>query len=524
MKELSARDQRALRFAKAELGRVLGALSMNDLASHVRLDLVGRAQSGPLRDLKADGFAIVPEAGEYRIISRCARGIVYGVYGLLESLGCRWYFPGDEGECLPPRPASPPGRMVIENPDTPYRSVVVFWHRTGPGRRERIREYLDFAVRSRYNRFYLHWPTRLRSAAKQAREQGHGLEIGIKLHTARELLPTTLFPSHPEWFRLENGKRTRKYNLCVSNPHALAEVSRNAQKLAESVEVDIAEFAYWQDDVANAWCQCRACRDLSPSDQNLRLMTAILKGVRAYKPGARVSFLSYYATAAPPGSSAIPKGLFMEFAPHACCYRHDLDDPKCPKNALLLEHLEQNLQRFDVETAHVFEYWLDLALFSFYRPPARRLPLLPERMSHDVGFYRSLGISEIETVQWLPPVDVARSPEVANPGFALLPRLLWNPHQDITAFMREFSRDFYGSESVSGVLRLVAQADRANPRYLCAPAARGSGPGEAAGLLKQAVERCQELEDTVTGRHRERVAGLRRALQYDLTRAAAGDA
>lgn len=524
MRGLSARDERSLEFAESELRRVLRRLSMEGLASHVHFQILGRSHSGPLGDLKADGFAIVPAAGGYQIVSRCVRGLVYGVYGLLESLGCRWYFPGVEGEHVPLRPASPPGRMIVENPDTSHRSVVAFWDRTGAGRQERIRENLDFAVRSRYNRFYLHWPQGLRSAMNLARDHGRGMEIGIKLHIARQLLPTRLFSSHPEWFRLQDGKRTRDYNLCVSNPQALAEVTRNAQKLTESMDVDITDYSYWQDDVPNAWCQCPSCSRLSSSEQNLRLMKAILKGVKAHTPRGQVSYLAYYATVAPPQSSSIPKGLFLEFAPHACCYLHDLDDPRCPKNAALVEHLKQNLERFGTKTSRVFEYWLDVALFSSYRSPVRRLPFLMDRISHDVSFYRGLGLTEVETVQWMLPAGVENAPEVANPGFALLPRLLWNPRQDVASFVREFSRNFYGSERASAVLRAAAQADRVNPRYLCTPNDRGSGPKQAARLLKQAVERCQELEGAVTGHHRERLVGLRKALRYDLKRADAGDA
>jgi hypothetical protein len=522
MKDLSERDEKALRYARSELRRVLGELSLGDLARHVRFDLVRPTQRGPAGVLKADGYAIVPEAGEYRIASKCVRGIVHGVYGLLESLGCRWYFPGAEGEHLPARPAGPPEKAIVRNPDTLYRSVVAFWDRTGPGRSERIRENLDFAARAGYNRFYLHWPTRLQSAAKLAREQGHGLEVGIKLHTARELLPTRLFRSHPEWFRMENGKRTRKYNLCVSNAQALAEVSRNAQALAESVEIDNPELAYWQDDVPSAWCQCPKCAGLSPSEQNLRLMTAILRGVRVHNPRGSLSYLAYYATVAPP-ESKIPKGLFLEFAPHACCYLHDIDDPSCPKNSVLVQHLKRNLERFDLATSRVFEYWLDMALFSSYRKPVRRLPLMAERIARDVNFYRGQGLVEVETVQWMLPAEAADSPVVANPDFALLPRLLWNPQEDVAGFVRGFARDYYGSGRAADVLRLVAEADRVNPRFLCTPE-RGDGPAKAAKLLNQAILQCQELSRSAEGRCRERAAGLARTLRYDLERAQSGEA
>jgi hypothetical protein len=144
-------------------------------------------------------------------------------------------------------------------------------------------------------------------------------------------------------------------------------------------------------------------------------------------------------------------------------------------------------------------------------------------MSHDVAFYRGLGLEEVETVQWLLPASAVNAPEVANPGFALLPRLLWNRHQGVSRFVRGFARDFYGTDRASDLLSLVAAADRANPRYVCTPD-RGDGPSRAAGLLKQALARCVDVEESVSGHYRERLAGLARVLRYDLARAEAGEA
>jgi hypothetical protein len=523
MQELSARDERTIAFARSELTRVLRTMSLRDLSRHVRLDLVPKPDTQPLRGLQPDGFAILPEGSDFRIAARTPRALVYGAFAFLESLGCRWYFPGKEGEFLPAQPLAPSRQVIVENPETPRRSLVAFWDRTGPGVRQRVREYLDFAVRARYNRFYLHWPTDIDAIAALAREHGHGLDIGVKLHIARELLPTTHFRTHPEWFRLENGKRTPDHNLCVSNPQGLAEVTRNAQALAERLPVDLTDLAYWQDDVPNAWCQCPSCAGLSSSEQNLRLMAAILKGVQAARPGARLSYLAYLATGAPPESAKLPKGLFLEYAPYAACYRHALDDPDCPKNSLLLADLGRNLARFPLDSARVFEYWLDLALFSSYRRPVRRLPLHPERMAHDVAYYRRLGLPEIENVQWMPPRDAVGTPEVANPDYALLPRLLWNPKQDIAGYLREFATNYYGTARAADVLDLIAQVDRANPRRVCTEEARGDGPKQAARLLKRAIARCATLEGAATGRHQERLAGLRATLTYDLSRAEAGD-
>lgn len=522
MRELSAREERAIRFARGDLRRVLGDLSLGDMAGHIHLDLVARSRTGPAKQLTHDGFAIVPAAGEYRVVARSVRGLVYGAYALLESLGCRWYFPGPEGEHLPARPAAPPTEAVIANPETPQRALVAFWYtKEGPG--PYLRDYAQFAMRSRYSRFYLHWPTGLREAVRTARQHAHGLDIGIKLHIIRDLLPAKLFAAHPEWFRFADGKRRPDYNLCVSSPEAVAVVTRNAVAQAKRVPVDVLDFAFWQDDVPDAWCHCPRCARLSSSEQNLRLMTAILKGLRQWDRRARLSFLSYYATAAPPESRRIPRGLYLEFAPHSSCYRHDLDDPACPRNAQLMAHLAENLKAFDKEPPHLFEYWLDAALFSFYETPLRRLPLLAQRMAHDVRHYRGQGLAEIATVQLMPPATLGHVPELANPGFALLPRLLWDPQTDAAAFLKGFARNYYGTARAASVLGLVQQADREHPRYQCDASDRVRGARRAAKLLARAVAQCGDLEREAAHPRRSRLAALGKMLRHDLAQAKAGE-
>ena len=54
MQELSARDERTVAFARSELTRVLRAMSLRDLSRHVRLDLVLKPDTQPLRGLQRE--------------------------------------------------------------------------------------------------------------------------------------------------------------------------------------------------------------------------------------------------------------------------------------------------------------------------------------------------------------------------------------------------------------------------------------------------------------------------------------
>ena len=60
-----------------------------------------------------------------------------------------------------------------------------------------------------------------------------GLQVEYELHAASFLLDRSLFTTHPEYFRLENGKRTALCNFCVTNPEALEILTDNAVELAK---------------------------------------------------------------------------------------------------------------------------------------------------------------------------------------------------------------------------------------------------------------------------------------------------
>jgi hypothetical protein len=167
--------------------------------------------------------------------------------------------------------------------------------------------------------------------------------------------------------------------------------------------------------------------------------------------------------------------------------------------------------RFSKTAPHLFEYWLDDALFSFYKMPLRRMPLLLERISHDVRYYRAQGLMEIATVQQMPPPDVGHVPELANPGFALLPRLLWNPRTDGDAFLREFAHDYYGAAQAAAALDLVRR--RSPTRYAC-PASDRSRRG-ARPLSRARWRTSSELEHVAPRRTRS-ASPLGTMLRHDL--------
>lgn len=219
-----------------------------------------------------------------------------------------------------------------------------------------------------------------------------GITVEFELHALEWLLPRELFKERPEYFRMtREGIRSSDYNLCPSNNDALGTVSENAYRLAKELKQNSDNYYLWPDDAAGSHCRCESCSTLNNADQAMLTANAVLKGLRAYNPRTKLSFLSYGDTLQIPAVKPDP-GVFLEFAP----MNRDHGRPVY-ENRIYSELLPRLLEIFRPEESHVLEYWLDNALYSGYRRPPVKVPFLPDVAEADVKYYTELGIKNIKT-------------------------------------------------------------------------------------------------------------------------------
>ncbi|MBE6607316.1 MAG: DUF4838 domain-containing protein [Ruminococcaceae bacterium] len=222
-----------------------------------------------------------------------------------------------------------------------------------------------------------------------------GIEVEHELHALRYLLPRNLFDEHPEYFRVNtNGKRSGDHNLCVQSEEALSIISERAYGLAKEFRQSGHRYYLWTDDAIDAWCHCEKCKDISPSDQNLRIVKSILKGLRRYDPEAELSYLAYHNTVTPP-TEPITEGIFVEYAP----IHRDMFTPVTEgENQTHAENIEKLLEVFDPKNAEILEYWLDVSFYTKWgRLPLIKVPYHENVLSADFDFYSSLGVRAIKT-------------------------------------------------------------------------------------------------------------------------------
>lgn len=223
-----------------------------------------------------------------------------------------------------------------------------------------------------------------------------GIAVEYEAHAMGWLLPRALFSTKPGWFRMdEHGNRTPDFNLCPSQTEALDYVAARAEQLARLLNVESDRYFFWLDDASNCACHCEKCRSLSVSDQHLKVVNAMLRGIRRYKASAKISYLAYHEAIAAPQKTAPENGVFLEYAPFHRSAHQPLFDPGCPENAREAQHLRPLLDHFGQKDSQVLEYWMDNSLYSNWKKPPKQFALDEAVMQADVKAYRDLGFGSI---------------------------------------------------------------------------------------------------------------------------------
>lgn len=218
-----------------------------------------------------------------------------------------------------------------------------------------------------------------------------GIEIEYEMHAAGWLLPRHLFDSHPEYFRMdENGERTPRRNLCVSNREAMDLVASRAVELAKSLYRSRPYYYFWMDDSRRKPCHCEKCRQYSPSEQYMLFVNRITEELRKTIPNAKVAYLAYFDFLNVPKKVLPTEGVFLEFAPIDKYTGLEFAETE-------REMMQPLLQFFGTEDAKVLEYWLDNSLFSNWKKPPKEFSADPKTVSAEVEAYRQAGFEVIST-------------------------------------------------------------------------------------------------------------------------------
>lgn len=315
-----------------------------------------------------DDIAISVEKGIGTIAGEGPRGVLLAVYRFLTLLGCRWTFPGPEGEHIPQIPLTA-GRLSVTVRETPsyrYRGVCI----EGAVSEENVREMIEYLPRVGMNayfiqfvlpvaffqRWYEHWQSKYlpkeafsRERVAQIRDRlaeeislrglmyqavGHGWTcepFGVHADGWNTVDENTVGEEYLSVTAMLDGKRglykgtPLNTNLCYSDPLVRGRMIDGVVDFCRAnPTVDTVHF--WLADALNNQCECPECVKMTPADWYVRLLNELDDRLTAEKMDTRIVFLLYFDLLYAPKTEKLhDSGRFiLMFAPISRTYSETL--------------------------------------------------------------------------------------------------------------------------------------------------------------------------------------------------------
>ena len=409
-------------------------------------------------------------------------GTLYGVYAYLEQLGFRFYGLGEQGMVLPDKLSQLPQKMdIIQNPSFLSRGFIGLGNRGD-------KDIFYWMARNRMN--YCNetgkdTPFRKKLGMILVRG-GHGVQgLFIPPHkeypydhqkfTGDENKPEdpyrssneytgdtngdgklTYFEARPEWYGLQNGKRSDKAdispgdNYCTSNMDANRELAKNLVRSLSDGDwknVDIVDF--WMLDNGK-WCECENCKNQGNlSDRLMDVAYVVQKEIQKAQQEKRLNrevllaTLAYHETLPPP-ERPLPKDFdynhfMVTFFVIERCYAHTIADPSCTEiNKFLLE----NYQGWTMGSGRNYKGSIQIGEY-FNVSSFKSLPIVfPTIMSTDIPWYYHTGTRHMHYMHT--PTHLWGTWTLNQYLYA---RLLWNVETEPDALLREFFSQYYPTTS-----------------------------------------------------------------------------
>lgn len=350
-----------------------------------------------------DAYRIRVANGKGEIVGNNERSVLLGVYRFLTGIGCRFLYPGREGEYIP--------EVSLDQMTWNEEKTAGYRHRgiciEGAVSLENVLDMIDWAPKVGFNsyfiqfreghtffeRWYLHLGNELLSedrADKFNRNDsaefmpviieeikkrgmlyhavGHGWtceSLGYP-STGWDPVDNETIPDDKRSFLAEVGGKREFFggiplntHLCYSNKEVSHKIiSEITSYLSSHREIDALHF--WLADNFNNFCECDECRKMLPSDHYVMLLNELDKQLTEMKIDTKIVFLIYFDLLWTPEQNRIlnPDRFIMMFAPITRTYTNTYLKPgEVPdkQNVRCMEyHLNQIEYPKDIESNLAF--------------------------------------------------------------------------------------------------------------------------------------------------------------------------
>lgn len=297
----------------------------------------------PASERGYDGYSLAIDDTKVVVAGDNERGTVYGVYDLLERIGCRWFYPQQDPkdvEVVPKldrivldtasKSVASPMSIRIDNPSS-------FYFEMHP---DIMKKQLDAAMKARYNG--IGWQcdhkTFVGDQYEEMERTGVIAEIkkrGMMLHGPAHSFPHFMkneyFDEHPEWFGMRDGVRRKQEiggaQFCWSNEVARRKFVDNAERFVlESPGIDIFCTLGFDGGIA---CDCPECAKSTPADLVVTLLNEVVERLRQSAPHVRVEMSGgYNPVHEPPTNTTADRDLRVIWAHWGRYHGYGYDDPR----------------------------------------------------------------------------------------------------------------------------------------------------------------------------------------------------
>ncbi|MBN1926752.1 MAG: DUF4838 domain-containing protein [Prolixibacteraceae bacterium] len=279
--------------------------------------------------LKWDGFRIITDKQNITIESAFSRGLLYGVYQILEDAGCSFVYLNKEEEIVPRLKKIEFSKGIrVFNPRIEHRGLVP--DGLDSTSVELGRDFIDWMAKNKLNYILVSvnrpsdspgsalgimWKDVEKELLPELLKRDFVIEMSE--HCTHEFFPRSLFTEHPDWFALVKGKRSpgnTPYSgqMCYSNPDA---VDFYADALANyaACHPEMHTIGTWPLDGPN-YCECEGCRD---PQTIFRAVTRIAEKIKEVRPDMIVEHLAYQPqTWEPPYMEQLPDNISVLWCPN----------------------------------------------------------------------------------------------------------------------------------------------------------------------------------------------------------------
>ncbi len=376
-------------------------------------------------ELYYDGYWLLNQADKLYITGDNDRGVLYGVYGLLEEVwGCRFYTAMVEKVPQRTRLTVPDDLNLVRNPAFEFRDTN--WLAA---------ETADFAAKRGYNGQF---------SQLTPKEGGAITYFGNFVHTFNDYVPVErYYQEHPEYFSMVNGVRLREQTqLCLTNPDVL-------QIVTEAVLANIKAnpnrkiFSISQNDCYNP-CTCPACAKVDEEEGShagtlIRFVNAVAEKVAEQYPDVIIDTLAYQYTRTPPKLTRPRENVAVRFCTIEACFSHPLSEctavSKNFQNQVGEATMQQDLAGWSeiCDRIYIWDYTTDFAHYLMTFPNLYTL-------GENIRYFRDhsvVGLFEQGNGESV-------SGEFGELRAYVISKLMWNPEGDVKAYIRDFLKGYYG--------------------------------------------------------------------------------